>query len=171
MLQFEAMAVGGLASYIIFHRKNDVSKNILFSKSVQTLVFSVIFLRLVFWKILAENSVIFDFLFATPIFSNMLFVVLFAWLIVNVSLNSQSLLKLNNKPLNFLGEISYGIYMYHMLIVFGTVLLLKNTLNGMNEIVSSAFFYIIITISVVLVSYLSKKYFEDRFLRLKERFS
>jgi len=171
MLQFEAMAIGGLAAYIIFHYKKDISKTILFSKPVQILFFAVIFLRLMFAGILTENTIIFRFLFNTPIFSNILFIVSFAWLIVNTSLNSHSLLQLNNKVLNFLGEISYGIYMYHMLIIFGTVLFLKNILNSMNGMVSSAIFYVIITIGVIFISYLSKKYFEDRFLRLKEKFN
>jgi len=170
MLQFEAMAVGGLSAYIIFHRKKDISQILFFSKPMQIILFLFIFLRLFFHSFLVNHSQIFYFLYDTPIFSELLLILSFAWLIVNVSLNSRSLLKLKNKHLNFLGEISYGIYMYHMLTVFAIVFILKNTLNNMNNTLSSIIFYVILTTGVILISSLSKKYFENRFLRLKEKY-
>jgi len=94
----------------------------------------------------------------------------FCWLIINISLNENNLVNLNGKKLNFLGEISYGIYMYHMLVVFGIVVVLTKILNHLNPVISTISFYIIITLGMVLVSYLSKRFFEERFLRLKHRF-
>jgi peptidoglycan/LPS O-acetylase OafA/YrhL len=66
--------------------------------------------------------------------------------------------------------MSYGIYMYQMLVIFGVVLVFKNRMLKMDPSVSSVFFYVLVTVSVIGVSYLSKRFFEDYFLRLKKRF-
>ena len=68
------------------------------------------------------------------IISHIILSLSFAWLIVNVSLNRKSLFSLDNRIFNFLGEISYGIYMYHMLIIFVVILFLKNHLAKMSGV-------------------------------------
>jgi peptidoglycan/LPS O-acetylase OafA/YrhL len=161
MLKFEAMAIGGLVAYIIFHSKKEVSQSRLFSMPAQLIVFLFLFLRLCFG----------NYLVAVPIVSDYLLMLVFAWLIVNTSLNTKSILNLNNKVLNFLGEISYGIYMYHMPVVFGIMLVFKNQLNGLHGIVSSVIFYFFLTAGVILTAFLSKILFENYFLRLKSKFS
>lgn len=169
-LKFEAMAIGGLGAYLIFNRKKDISHSALFSLPVQVLMLVFFILRFGAYRYLVENYRLFDWLFSTYIISELLLMCVFAWLIINVSLNSRSIVKLNNKALNFLGEISYGVYMYHMLIISGIVFILRDFLNGMNALSSSLLFYTLATGGVILVSYLSKIWFEDRFLRLKKKF-
>ncbi len=65
---------------------------------------------------------------------------------VNVSITKKPIIRLNNKVLEFLEDMSYGIYMYHMLIVFGIVLILKTQLEKMNDIVSTIVFNFILII-------------------------
>jgi len=74
------------------------------------------------------------------------------------------------KFFNFLGDVSYGIYMYHMLVIFVIVLFGSKFLNDQGNITSTICFYLLLTTAVIVVSYLSKKYFEDKFLRLKSKF-
>ena len=171
MLEFEAMAIGGLAAYIIYHAERKVESSFLFSVPVQLFFYLIIILRVVAFRFLVDLHPVFDYLFTTPILSGMFMMVAFAWLIVNIALNSKSLLKLDNSVLNYLGEISYGVYMYHMIIIFGIVLLFMNMLNGLNSFVSSLLFYVMLTAGVIVTAGLSKKYFEDNFLKLKHRFS
>jgi peptidoglycan/LPS O-acetylase OafA/YrhL len=45
------------------------------------------------------------------------FVILFLFIIANVSGNPNSFLKLENKVYQFLGKISYSIYMYHFMLI------------------------------------------------------
>lgn len=169
MLQFHAMAIGGLAAYFIFNNKLNVSKTHLYSLPAQIIIFAFILIRLCFTYFLVNYS-FFKFLFDTPILSNFLLILVFAWLIINTSLNPKSILKLNGKFLNFGGEISYGIYMYHMLIVFCIILIFKNFFNSINPIISTAIFYILLLVTVIGVSYLSKRFFENYFLKLKSKF-
>jgi len=169
MLQFEAMGIGGLGAYIIFNRQKDIKEGFIFSKAFQVLMFVFIISYVLFWKELSAFSDIFKILWTTPLASHILMMLVFCWLIINISLNENSLVKLNGKKLNFLGEISYGIYMYHMLVVFGVVVILSKVLNHLNPVISTIVFYIIITSGTVIVSYLSKRFFEEPFLRLKHR--
>lgn len=170
ILKFESMAIGGLAAYIIYHRKKGIESSFIFSKPIQILLFSYILLRLVGMEFLIEKSILFDYLYNTKIISEILLTCSFAWLIVNISINKNALLKLNNKVFNFLGDISYGIYMYHMIVIFGIALILKNYLATMTPTVSSILFYFILTTIVILVSFVSKRVFENYFLKLKDKF-
>jgi peptidoglycan/LPS O-acetylase OafA/YrhL len=170
MLQFEAMAVGALGAYLVFSNKINFSRNILFSKTFQIICYIFLICRILAANYLQEWT-IFKVIFTAPVFSGYLLIFAFMWLIINVSLNEKSFLKLRGKTLNFLGEISYGIYMYHMLVIFCIALILRNILTNLNLFLSSLIFYTLLTGGVILVSYLSKKYFENYFLGLKHKFS
>ena len=86
-------------------------------------------------------------------------------------MNEFSLIRMDNKISNFLGEISYGIYMYHMLVVFSIILVLKKYMVHLSLFSSSILFYLIVTTGVLIVSHLSKKWIEDQFLKLKAKFN
>jgi peptidoglycan/LPS O-acetylase OafA/YrhL len=45
---------------------------------------------------------------------------LFGWLIIMLSVKKNTVISLENKPMNYLGKISYGIYMFHMPFVYAT---------------------------------------------------
>jgi len=167
-LKFEAMAIGALGAWLVFNNKINFS-SIIFSKTAQILCFTYLFL-LLFCRNFLMQSTTFKILFDTPVVSGYLTMFVFIWLILNTSLNKHSIIKLNNRVLNYFGEISYGIYMYHMLIVFALMLLLQNTLKDMNIILSTTIYYIAVTAGVIVVSALSKRYFESYFLRLKSKF-
>lgn len=169
MLRFEAMAIGGLAAYLVFNYK-DLFSIFLFSRLSQYVLMTFILLRLFAFRFLSENSVFFDYLFNTPIISSLFLTAVFGWLIINVSVNTHSVIRLDSKGLNFLGNISYGIYMYHMIIIFGFILFFKDFLLTLNNFYSSIFLYLGVTIIVILVSYLSKRFFEDYFLIFKNKF-
>lgn len=170
MLQFESMAIGGLTAYILYHRKKPIEESILFSPFVQATIILLLIGKFGFSRYLTSNFQVFDIIYNSGIPSHLLLSSLFAWLIVNISLNGKALFRLDNKILNFLGDISYGIYMYHMLIIFGIILILKNQLGAISSVTASILFYSIVTIGVVIVSYISKRVFEDYFLGLKKKF-
>ena len=169
MLRFEAMAIGALGSYLVYNYRNILS-NFLFSKWSQLILITFILLRIFFFNFLTENNIFFNYLYTTPVLSKFLIMIIFSWLIINISLNPKSIISLNNKMFSFLGNISYGIYMYHMLIIFGLVVFLKDYLLYLNNLNSSIIFYLLLTSIVILASYLSKRLFEDYFLSFKKNF-
>jgi peptidoglycan/LPS O-acetylase OafA/YrhL len=169
MLRFEAMAIGALGSYLVYNYRNILS-NFLFSKWIQLILITFILLRIFFFNFLIENNIFFNYLYTTPVLSKLLIMIIFSWLIINISLNPKSIISLDNKIFSFLGNISYGIYMYHMLIIFGLVVFLKDYLLYLNNLNSSIIFYLLLTSIVILASYLSKRLFEDYFLSFKKNF-
>lgn len=170
MLQFESMAIGGLTAYILYHRKNRIEDSILFSKITQTFILLFIFGKIFAVRFLTEHFTILDILYNSGEFSQILITCCFAWLIINISMNKKSLINLNYKTLDFLGEISYGIYMYHMLLIFGIILILKKYLLAMSNFTATLIFYTILTTGVVIVAFISKKVFENYFLSFKSKF-
>jgi len=169
MLRFEAMAIGALGSYLVYNYRNIVS-HFLFLKWSQLILITFILLRIFFFKYLIENNIVFNYLFTTPVISQLLIMIVFSWLIISISINPKSIINLDNRIFNFLGNISYGIYMYHMLIIFGVVVFLKDYLLILSNLNSSLIFYLLLTSIVILVSYLSKRLFEDYFLSFKKNY-
>ena len=169
MLEFESLAIGGLTAMILFSRKKKIEGSLLFSRLAQVVILIFIIGRLFLTFSLADHEWLY-LLYNTPILSHLLLSVSFAWLIVNVSVNRTSLIKLSNKVFNLLGEISYGIYMYHMLVIFSIVLLLKNQLHALSNISATLFFYSLLLFLIIAIPYASKRFFEDYFIHLKNRF-
>ena len=166
-LKFEGMAIGGLGAYFVFNCKRELSSYFVFKKPIQLLIFTLLLFRLLTFKYFSLNGGPISLILNTPLLSNAIFDFVFLWMILNLSLNKNRIFGLDNKVLNFLGNISYGIYMYHMLVIFAVVLLFSKYLNSMTAIYSSFIFYFLVILIVVLVSFLSKTFFEDKFLKLK----
>jgi peptidoglycan/LPS O-acetylase OafA/YrhL len=74
---------------------------------------------------------------------------------------------LNNAFFNYLGKISYGIYMYHMIIITGILFLVQRT--GIHDKIAAPLFILLLNITVlgltVLIAHLSFKYYEKLFYK------
>ena len=100
---------------------------------------------------------------------NSFFGLCYGVIIVNISTNPNFSIKLEHPVLNYLGRISYGIYMYHSIfIALGIFLFKKILLEG--DFVGSLILYLFTVISTLIVSTLSYNYFEKPFIRFKEKF-
>jgi peptidoglycan/LPS O-acetylase OafA/YrhL len=174
-LKFELMAIGGLGAVFV-HRSTGESSvvrdNVWFFQPISQILFlSLLFIRLFFHSYFTENPHFFyKILFQTPVLSVFTEGGLFLWLILNVAVNPRAFFKLKNPILEKLGEISYGIYMYQMLVIFATVLVFKKTMLSMSPLLQTVFFYGVVSIGVLGVSWLSKRYFEDYFLKFKNKY-
>ena len=149
---FNAMATGALMAVLFFEK----SKFINFLFSLYTQLFSVVSL-IVFWVI--SN---YTFKYA----NDEVYAVFFAILIFNLALNPKSIISFNNYVLEYLGKISYGLYVYH-LFVFSLVslVLYQRPYSLYNGNVIVGFWVIVFSI---ITSSLSYEFFEKPFLRLKE---
>lgn len=165
--QFEAMAIGGLGAYFIYTRGLTISQLVIFKIPFQIILFLTIITYLVFYTNI--DNVFWNALFKTPILSPLIINLLFLYLIICVSIVNNSIIKLRYKTLSFLGEISYGIYMYHMLVIFATIFFMKKYLIQMNSLTSMLVFYTVVTVLTITVSSLSKYLFENYFLSLKSK--
>ncbi|MBQ0147778.1 MAG: acyltransferase, partial [Flavobacteriaceae bacterium] len=73
---------------------------------------------------------------------------------------------LNPKVLEYLGSISYGIYMYHA-IVFQIVGFIFLKIKIQDNYLQIILFYSTVVITTIGISAMSYKYFESYFLKLK----
>jgi peptidoglycan/LPS O-acetylase OafA/YrhL len=79
---------------------------------------------------------------------------------------------IRSKSLNYFGKISYGIYMYHVIVLSGVLFLfLKvDVLKSFNDVVVIILINLMTFFFTILLSHFSFKYFEMQFLKLKNKF-
>ena len=148
--RIECMAIGGLFAWMVF-RKQRAMLAFVHHPLVQIATYA-----LIAYVLLTSAR--------KPIFSYGWYAVLFGILIVNVSTNRRSLLRFPSRPFDFLGNISFSIYMFHEVAI-------QLTLAVLGERVSSALLYaasLSLTIAIASAAYL---WFERPFLRLKSQFA
>lgn len=82
--------------------------------------------------------------------------------------------KVRCRLLEFFGEISYGLYLYHLMVLNAFEWLIYRSV--IPRLVAHPFLglwvrFLLVGAASVGVAYVSRRQFEDRFLRLKERFT
>jgi len=108
--------------------------------------------------------------FITNIFA---FKNLFVFHLFNLSVSSilvsiiadYPIFEIKNKMIDYLGKISYGIYMYHMVIITGILFIVSKTkiYTGINTAIFVIGLNIIVLFFSLLCAHLSYKYFESAF--------
>ncbi len=146
----------------MFNSNRPIKNWLIFQKKIQFIIYILLITFLIFNQNI--NISLWNFFFKTPILSTLIIGFMYLYSIIGISLNENSILKPHNKYISYLGEISYGIYMYHMSSIFFVILILKDTLSKLSPLYSSLLFYILVISLTILISSLSKKYFEDFFL-------
>jgi peptidoglycan/LPS O-acetylase OafA/YrhL len=155
MTKMECMAIGGAGACIMFGKMERWIK-IIYNPWVQAVSYAVIPLLIYFLPASLQDG------------EHILFSFAFLVIIINVATNPSSFLKLENRALNFLGTISYGMYMYHMFVIVLVIRL--TTYSGVKGIVTqNIFYYSGSFLGTILVSAISYYFFEKYFLRLNRR--
>jgi peptidoglycan/LPS O-acetylase OafA/YrhL len=159
-LKFHFMAAGALSAWFLHRRREALLRLPPFaSRFVQLVLFALLadfyLLSTIPWGWLGEE---------------ILQVVLYSWIIVNLAANPRNVLPIDNRAFDYLGTISYGIYMFHMVAVYATSLLFKSTSwwRGNLPLFCLAYYGCVFTLTFLLAHF-SYRYFERPFLRLKDR--
>ncbi len=147
----DCMAIGGLYSILIFQKSKYLKyiiRNDLFYFSIFLVTFFII-------KGVHIPHIHYEF-----------YSIFFGLIIINFAVNKQIMISLENNVLNYLGNISYGLYIYHPI---GIVLALYISLSF--NIYTNWLIYPISLFITIIIAGLSYKYFESFFLKYKIRFS
>src|SRR5437868_1715143 len=105
----------------------------------------------------------------TPMFNHDLATLVAIGLMVNFCFNPRPLISLENRVLDWLGKISYGIYVFHPLVIFYVEMILDQLTTSIRTKAISLYpAAVVITITIAWLSY---TFFEKKFLREKERFT
>lgn len=145
----ELMALGGLGAWLLFHQK----LTIFYSRipRVASFILVIVILAGLFFTI---NY------FALAI----LFLLL---IVLNIS---DEHYVFRNRLFSFFGDISYGIYMYHPLVMFTVFTFIAPHLSAAQILTYNIVIYGSVIGLTVLVSFVSYRFVETYFLKLKDRF-
>lgn len=154
----DCMAIGGIGAYLLYYKKERIL-NILFNRYTQFAVYTILAI------VTVKGWVV-------PWYNKEWYGVLFMIVILNLAANRRSLFNLEYRPVNYLGKISYGLYMYHNLVL--TVVIKLFAMYGIINFGSLWAYLVIHIVSLgasVAVSALSYEYFEKRFIHAKVKYS
>ena len=145
----DCMAIGGLTAILSF-RNSKILKYV-----NNNYVFYLIALIVILLMIFGVNFGFFHY---------EIYAILFAIIILNLATNKALATILENKMFNYLGGVSYGIYMYHSIAI---VIAIKLSMYFKIDFI----IYPIAILLTILFSHISYKHLEKPFLKLKKRFS
>ena len=160
LFPFQGMVSGGIFAFIFFTKPTFLN-SFIFNKFFQFILISTLVLVFVVKGI------------SFPMY-HFYYSVLFSYLISNLALSKRNVFNFELRPLVYIGEISYGIYLFHGFILFIILFSIENVYskgdgfyltNGKHLL-----FSVIILAITIVFSKISFLYFENQFLKLKEKF-
>lgn len=157
--RFSCMIIGGIGAYY-FYTKNDFLKT-LTAKSVDILSWLVL-LTLVLLPFIGIRMY--------AVLENEIVSVLTLILIFNQISNSKPVISLENKLFDYLGKISFGLYVYNPLVIHLLSFCFLN-LKITNDFLKLTCIVVMNLSLVILIAHLSYHHFEKRFLKLKSNYT
>lgn len=156
-LRIGCMAIGGIGAWILYSKNTPILDKI-FTPFAQIATVGII----VAFILLGIEI---------PVINHEFYSILFIITILNFAANPNCLANLENKVLDYLGKISYSIYMWHgIAIMFG--LHTARYFNPLlNDMVSNIIYYTVTFVATFILSYISYEYFEMQFLKFKHLFT
>ncbi len=160
--RIDCMAIGGIGAYFIYGEAAWFRRYFLNRTAEITALVAATLLFVV-----AENTPSYD--VSAVVFP--LYSALFLIILVNVACAERPLLRLEGRLWTFLGNISYSVYMYQYLAIGGVLFVFRKLGLVAFDAVPNAVYHVVSQCAVVLLAYLSYRYFESPFLKLKNRFA
>jgi len=158
LTRIDCMAIGGLAAYAAKEHLSTVLR-VVSNRVVQGLVLGTVAV------LLATGA-------SLPLGTHEAYGVLFALVIMMLSLPEKTIVSLEHPWLRYLGRVSYGFYMYHpMCIALGMWAIRPTGVYEWSTGVGRVCLYIAAFAATVLASGLSYRLLESPFLKLKARFT
>jgi peptidoglycan/LPS O-acetylase OafA/YrhL len=158
--RIDCMAVGGVGAWLLFNKQPNIL-NIIFSASFQITTYVALI-----------SALYFGVGFLNTYYMNDLFYsILFVIMLLNLSANKNSILNLESKLLNWLGKISYGLYMYHVIAVVASIKIASFIISGKDSGYLQLLIFVLSFAITIFLSAVSYRYFESRILNFKTKYS
>jgi peptidoglycan/LPS O-acetylase OafA/YrhL len=154
--RIDSMALGGIMAWILATGISPVL-NVIYSKWFQWLIL-----------LCTIGGLLFNIHFKQ--FHHEIYSILFALLILNLASNTSSIVSLENRLLNYLGKISYGLYIYNPLAIVLSIHACIFLFGGESLLFNICLFLLSVLLTILL-SACSYHLFEEKFLKLKPKFS
>lgn len=154
--RFSCLIIGGLGAYLYYNK----SKLVSFCSNV--------FVECATWILLIV--LLCDFVTLYSILGNEIVSILTLIIIFNQIQNPKKIFSLENKVFDYLGKISFGLYIYNPLIIHSLASLFNNQLQ--NQYYIKIALILILNFSLaIIIAHISYHYFEKRFLKIKHKFT
>ena len=154
--RFDCMMLGAVGAILYF------TNNDLFSRVFQNRIFGLVcFLLLLFSQPWAGFV-------PAPIRPQVLAVLSLVCIMGQLK---QPIVNLENRACDFVGKISYGIYVIHPLLIYLLSTLYRNVNLPLPRSLSIVLIYGIVTTFTVFIAWISYRFFEGPFLKMKNRFA
>ena len=153
--RMECMGIGALGAYLVYSNRFKYALSSNYAALGAILLLPLVFIH-------AQSLMGFH---------HLVFSVLFLFIIINGAINTRTFIRLENPILNWLGNISYGLYLWHCLCIGFVLNTLLTTGIKMEGVFFNLILYFITFLVSILVSSLSYKYFELFFLERKKKFT
>lgn len=151
VFKVDVLAFGALGAVFLFEKEIVLKRIINNRLFIASVVFSVLlyFLNIEFVEI-----------------KRILYAAFFMIIILNLVANKSLTTLLENKISNYLGKISYGLYMYHQIIIVFIINILKKF-----HVENSFFIYFGSIFTTILIAHFSYKFLERPFLKIKSKYA
>ena len=156
-----SMAIGGFFA-LLLHSKSPALK-IFLNKYLFYFALgftSILLVRGVYFPSLTVNDLQFPYLYKE------FYSVWFGIIILNFAANKDNLISLEQKPIRYLGKISYGLYMYHPI----AIVLALHATRWLGTVSNFLLYPLSLALTVALAG-ISYKYFESYFLNFKSNYT
>ncbi|AWI26247.1 hypothetical protein HYN49_10235 [Flavobacterium pallidum] len=147
----DCMAIGGILALLYFRKSR------MLSLLMDNRVFYVVLMATIFLLAMGYHF---------PYLHDKIYAVLFGIIVLNLAANDTLSISLENNILNYLGRISYGLYMYHPIAIVLAFAICRNTGHFSNW-----FIYPLAMVLTSAMAALSYQYFESWFLKRKQQFT
>lgn len=152
--RIQTMALGGFCAWLVYKDKTQIL-NFVFRKDIQIAAYTIL-LALFF-----SGVHFFGFLEVYAVF--------FAFFVLNVSCNPNTLVNLGYPIMDHMGKISYGLYLYHVAVIVVIINLFETFAPGWHDAGYQVVLYILSFIGSVAVATFSYNYIEKPLLAYKDR--
>ncbi|KAA0990231.1 acyltransferase family protein [Dyadobacter aurulentus] len=152
--RIQTMALGGLCAWLVYTNKNSVL-DIIFRKDIQIVAYTLLLI------LFFSGVHFFGFLEVYALF--------FAFFILNVSCNPKSIVSLQNPVMEHFGKTSYGLYLYHVVIIVLIINIFNKYLPDWSGTSYQIALYILTFAGSIAIASLSFTYFEQPLLRFKDK--
>jgi len=161
LCRMDMLAIGGLIAYI--HHLKPIALNIHWGIRTAVYTLFIVVMINVGWQPV-DGSII------SQVFTKYLFGAFFIFWMMNYLFNQKAWLSFKRKNfIHYLGKTSYGLYMYHNILVSFVILMVVQP----NDFADHEWwkFWLIYIGSTILISALSYEFFEKYFLKWKDKFA
>ncbi len=157
--KFYAMAIGSFFGYVFYQWKENFQKSI----------WSNTFFQILLVILIAIHFSI-DIPYAGYFLFKFFLAIIFGLIIINTVSIETTIFKIEKKVFTYLGTISYGLYMYHMVVDYFLRTIFSKVTIPISIYLQAILYHILLLGLTILIASLSFKYVESYFLKLKHKY-